>query len=92
MPEPKRNRGAWVRARLLNLAKQPQRPAAHALRAGALALSSQREEAEGFVLKGAMLMMTWFENRPTRDCDLLGDPDRVRCAGLAINLICEQLE
>lgn len=40
---------------------------------------SQSQHAERFVLKGAMLLTTWFDDpmRPTRDIDLLGfgDPD-----------------
>ncbi len=83
MPEPKRNIGASVRARLLNLAKERNQPndlllTRYALERLLYRLSTTRHR-ERFVLKGAMLMTTWFEDpfRPTRDLDLLGfgDPD-----------------
>jgi predicted nucleotidyltransferase component of viral defense system len=83
MPEPKRNMGASVRARLLNLAKERNQPndlllTRYALERLLYRLSTTTHR-ERFVLKGAMLMRTWFENpfRPTRDLDLLGfgDPD-----------------
>jgi predicted nucleotidyltransferase component of viral defense system len=83
MPEPKRNMGASVRARLLNLAKERNQPndlllTRYALERLLYRLSTTKHR-ERFVLKGAMLMTTWFENpfRPTRDLDLLGfgDPD-----------------
>jgi predicted nucleotidyltransferase component of viral defense system len=83
MPEPKRNMGASVRARLLNLAKERGQPndlllTRYALERLLYRLSITRHR-ERFVLKGAMLMTTWFEDpfRPTRDLDLLGfgDPD-----------------
>jgi predicted nucleotidyltransferase component of viral defense system len=83
MPEPKRNMGASVRTRLLNLAKERNQP--HELLLTRYALErllyrlSTTKHRERFVLKGAMLMTTWFEDpfRPTRDLDLLGfgDPD-----------------
>jgi predicted nucleotidyltransferase component of viral defense system len=83
MPEPKRNMGASVRARLLNLAKERNQP--HELLLTRYALErllyrlSTTNHRDRFVLKGAMLMTTWFEVpfRPTRDLDLLGfgDPD-----------------
>lgn len=83
MPEPKRNMGASVRARLLNLAKERNQPndlllTRYALERLLYRLSTTKHR-ERFVLKGAMLMTTWFEDpfRPTRDLDLLGfgDPD-----------------
>jgi predicted nucleotidyltransferase component of viral defense system len=83
MPEPKRNIGASVRARLLNLARERNQPndlllTRYALERLLYRLSTTKH-CERFVLKGAMLMTTWFENpfRPTRDLDLLGfgDPD-----------------
>jgi predicted nucleotidyltransferase component of viral defense system len=83
MPEPKRNMGASVRARLLNLARERNQPndlllTRYALERLLYRLSTTKHR-ERFVLKGAMLMTTWFEDpfRPTRDLDLLGfgDPD-----------------
>jgi predicted nucleotidyltransferase component of viral defense system len=83
MPEPKRNVGAPVRARLVNLAKERNQPndlllTRYALERLLYRLSTTKHR-ERFVLKGAMLMATWFEDpfRPTRDLDLLGfgDPD-----------------
>ncbi len=71
MPEPRKHRdvGASVRARLLNLANQKGQPFDLLLtRYGIerllhrLSLSPYRDH---FVLKGAMLMATWF-NDPTR--------------------------
>jgi predicted nucleotidyltransferase component of viral defense system len=83
MHEPKRNVGASVRARLVNLAKERNQPndlllTRYALERLLYRLSTTKHR-ERFVLKGAMLMATWFEDpfRPTRDLDLLGfgDPD-----------------
>jgi predicted nucleotidyltransferase component of viral defense system len=83
MPEPKRDMGASVRARLLKLAKERNQPndlllTRYALERVLYRLSTTKHR-ERFVLKGAMLMTTWFEDpfRPTRDLDLLGfgDPD-----------------
>jgi predicted nucleotidyltransferase component of viral defense system len=87
MPEPKRNMGASVRARLLNLAKQRGQPfdlllTRYALERLLYRLSTTKYR-ELFVLKGAMLMTTWFDTkfRPTRDLDFLGfgesEPDKV---------------
>lgn len=81
MREPVRNMGASVRARLLNLAKQRRQP--HELMLTRYALErllyrlSTTKHRERFVLKGAMLMVTWFDDlfRPTRDLDLLGFGD-----------------
>jgi len=81
MRKPLRNIGASVRARLLNLAKERNQPFDLLLTRYVLerllyrlSLSQQRER---FVLKGAMLLTTWFDNplRPTRDLDLLGFGD-----------------
>ncbi len=83
MPDPKRNMGASVRARLLKLAKERNQPndlllTRYALERLLYRLSTTKHR-ERFVLKGAMLMTIWFEDpfRPTRDLDLLGfgDPD-----------------
>ncbi len=83
MPKPVRNIGASVRARLLNLAKQQNQQFQLLLTRFVLerllyrlSLTMHRDR---FVLKGAMLVTTWFANphRPTRDIDFLGfgDPD-----------------
>src|SRR5438270_11004940 len=73
--------GASVRARLLNFARKTGQP--HDLLLTRYALErllyrlTQTEHANRFVLKGAMLMTTWFDDphRPTRDIDLLGFGD-----------------
>ena len=73
--------GASVRARLLNLARKTGQ--SHDLLLTRYALErllyrlTQTEHAKRFVLKGAMLMTTWFDDphRPTRDIDLLGFGD-----------------
>ncbi len=87
MPEPKRNMGASVRARLLNLAKE--RGQLFDLLLTRYSLErllyrlSTTQYRERFVLKGAMLMTTWFDKpfRPTRDVDFLGfgdaEPEKV---------------
>jgi len=83
MPESKRNMGASVRARLLTLAKERKQPndlllTRYALERLLYRLSTTKHR-ERFILKGALLMTTWFDQpfRPTRDLDLLGsgDPD-----------------
>jgi Nucleotidyl transferase AbiEii toxin, Type IV TA system len=75
--------GASVGARLLKLAKERNQPndlllTRYALERLLYRLGATRHR-DRFVLKGAMLMTTWFEDpfRPTRDLDLLGygDPD-----------------
>ncbi len=82
MAEPKKPRdvGASVRARLLTLARQKGQSFDLLLTRYAnerllhrLSLSPHRNR---FVLKGAMLMTTWFDDphRPTRDVDFLGYP------------------
>lgn len=90
MAEPKRNIGASVRARLLNLAWERKQPFDLLLTRYVLerllyrlSISKYRDR---FVLKGAMLLTTWFDNplRPTRDLDLLGfgesDPGAIAAA------------
>jgi predicted nucleotidyltransferase component of viral defense system len=81
MPERPRNVGASVRQRLLNLAHARGQPLELLLTRYALerllhrlSLSPHRER---FVLKGAMLLVTWFDepHRATRDVDLLGFGD-----------------
>jgi predicted nucleotidyltransferase component of viral defense system len=90
MAEPKRNMGASVRARLLSLAKERHQPndlllTRYVLERFLYRLSSTRYR-ERFVLKGAMLMTTWFDDpfRPTRDLDLLGYGDPEPEAMLAV--------
>lgn len=72
------NIGASVRARLLNLARDRAQPYDLLLTRYALerllyrlSVSAHRDR---FVLKGALLITTWFDipHRPTRDLDLLG--------------------
>jgi predicted nucleotidyltransferase component of viral defense system len=81
MPDHPRNIGASVRQRLLNLAHARGQPMELLLTRYALerllhrlSLSPHRER---FVLKGAMLLSTWFDepHRATRDVDLLGFGD-----------------
>src|ERR1022692_591230 len=76
-----RDMGASVRARLLNLARERGQVFDLLLTRYALermlyrlSISTHRNQ---FVLKGAMLVTTWFDDphRPTRDLDLLGFGD-----------------
>lgn len=75
------NIGASVRARLLQLAKANGPSFDLVLTRFALERLlfrlSQSRHAERFVLEGAMLMMSWFDDphRGTRDLDLLGFGD-----------------
>ena len=89
MPDRPRNVGASVRQRLLNLAHARGQPMELLLTRYALerllhrlSLSRHRER---FVLKGAMLLATWFDepHRATRDVDLLGYGDAAEDALLA---------
>lgn len=83
MPDAPRNLAASVRARLLNHARALRQAFDLVLTRYALERLLYRlgrsPAADRFVLKGAMLVMTWFEapHRGTRDLDLLGfgDPD-----------------
>jgi predicted nucleotidyltransferase component of viral defense system len=83
MAEKLANLGASVRAKLLNQARASGQPFDLILVRFALERLLYRlsvsGHAERFVLKGAMLLTTWFDDpaRPTRDLDLLGfgDPD-----------------
>ena len=81
MREARRNMGASVRARLLNIARERNRSSTCCLPAmrwsGFSTASSTTRHRERFVLKGAMLMTTWIDTpfRPTRDLDLLGFGD-----------------
>lgn len=84
-----RNIGASVRARLLNLSKANGQSFDLVLTRFALERLlfrlSQSPHVDRFVLKGAMLMMSWFDDphRGTRDLDLLGFGDRSEAAMLA---------
>ena len=89
MPDRPRNVGASVRQRLLNLAHARGQPMELLLTRYALerllyrlSLSPHRDR---FVLKGAMLLATWFDepHRATRDVDLLGFGDAAEDALLA---------
>ena len=72
------NIAASVRARLLNLSRERNQPFQLLLTRYVLERLLYRlsltAHCDRFVLKGAMLMTTWFENpfRPTQDLDLLG--------------------
>jgi predicted nucleotidyltransferase component of viral defense system len=90
MPDKPRNIGASVRQRLLNLARALGQPLELLLTRYALerllhrlSLSPHRER---FVLKGALLLTTWFDepHRATRDLDLLGFGDPSDDALLAV--------
>jgi predicted nucleotidyltransferase component of viral defense system len=90
MPDKPRNVGASVRQRLLNLAHARGQPLELLLTRYALerllhrlSLSPHRER---FVLKGALLLTTWFDepHRATRDLDLLGFGDPSDEALLAV--------
>jgi predicted nucleotidyltransferase component of viral defense system len=90
MPDKPRNVGASVRQRLLNLARTRGQPLELLLTRYALerllhrlSLSPHRER---FVLKGALLLTTWFDepHRATRDLDLLGFGDPSDDALLAV--------
>ena len=82
-----KNIGASVRARLLQFAKASGQSFDLVLTRFALERLlfrlSRSPHADRFVLKGAMLMMSWFDDphRGTRDLDLLGfgDPNPSRC-------------
>lgn len=75
------NIAASVRARLLNLAREMQRPLDQLLTRYALERLLYRlslsEYRDRYVLKGALLITTWFDSphRPTRDLDFLGFGD-----------------
>lgn len=83
MPDKRANLGASVRARLLRIAQSSGQTFELVLTRYALERLLYRlsvsPHAGRFVLKGAMLLMTWFADphRGTRDLDLLGfgDPD-----------------
>ena len=76
-----RNIGASVRARLLGISKEKGQNfdliLTHYAIERLLYRLAQSRHADRFVLKGAMLLMTWFDEpfRGTRDLDLLGHGD-----------------
>ena len=81
MPEAVKNIGVSVRARLLRISKEKGRNfdliLTHYAIERLLYRLAQSRHADRFVLKGAMLLMTWFDEpfRGTRDLDLLGFGD-----------------
>ena len=81
MPEAAKNVRASVRARLLRVSKEKGQNfdlvLTHYAIERLLYRLAQSRHADRFVLKGAMLLMTWFEEpfRGTRDLDLLGYGD-----------------
>jgi len=87
MAKEMKNIGASVRARLLNIARDQNQTFNFVLNRYAierlLYRLSQSKHADRFILKGATLLMTWFDEpfRGTQDLDLLGygdpDPDAV---------------
>ena len=81
MPDKPKNIGASVRARLLTLAKARNQPfdlllTRYVLERLLYRLASTRHR-DHFILKGAILLTTWIDDklRPTRDLDLLGFGD-----------------
>lgn len=90
MPDRPRNIGASVRQRLLNLAHARGQPMELLLTRYALERLLHRlsvsPHRERFVLKGAMLLATWFDepHRATRDVDLLGFGDAAEDALLGM--------
>lgn len=76
-----KNLGASIRARLLRISKEKGQNFDLILTRYAierlLYRLAQSRHADRFVLKGAMLLMTWFDEpfRGTRDLDLLGYGD-----------------
>jgi predicted nucleotidyltransferase component of viral defense system len=96
MAKAPRNIGASVRARLLNLARERGQVFDLLLTRYALERLLYRlsisDHRDRFVLKGAILVTTWFDDphRPTRDLDLLGFGEASSDAMLAIwKEICE---
>tara|TARA_R110000772_G_scaffold31555_3_gene77792 strand:+ start:3743 stop:4606 length:864 start_codon:yes stop_codon:yes gene_type:complete len=87
MAKEMKNIGASVRARLLNIARDQKQTFNFVLNRYAIERLLYRlslsKHADRFVLKGATLLMTWFDEpfRGTQDLDLLGygdpDPDAV---------------
>src|SRR5450755_1443482 len=90
MAKPIRDVGASVRARLLNLAREKNQAMDLLLTRYAIERLLYRlsisKHADRFILKGAVLVTTWFDDphRPTRDLDLLGFGDAAPDAMLAL--------
>jgi predicted nucleotidyltransferase component of viral defense system len=88
MPKPKLNMGASVRRRLLNIANERgqsfQLLLTRYVNERLLYRLTQTQHRDHFLLKGAVLLMSWFDDplRPTRDLDLLGfgdsDPEALK--------------
>jgi len=89
MAKEMKNIGASVRTRLLKISKEKGQTFERVLTRFALERLlyrlSRSSHADRFVLKGAMLMISWFDDphRPTRDLDLLGFGDPKEEAMLA---------
>jgi len=95
--EPLKNVGASVRARLLQRSRDERSDFQILLTRYALERLlyrlSQSEHRNRFILKGAMLFVTWLEApfRPTRDLDLLGyGENSPEAIGNAFRAICTQ--
>jgi len=90
MAKPVKNIGASIRARLLALAQQKNQVFDVLLTRYVLERFlyrlSRSDFGDRFVLKGAMLLTTWFDepHRPTRDIDLLGFGDPAADPMLAV--------
>ena len=90
MPEVVKNVGASVRARLLRVSKEKGQNfdlvLTHYAIERLLYRLAQSRHADRFVLKGAMLLKTWFDEpfRGTRDLDLLGYGDPAPDAVLGV--------
>lgn len=90
MPRQPSNIGASVRTRLLRLSQEKNQIFELVLTRYVIERLLYRlavsPHANGFVLKGAMLLMTWFEEpfRGTRDLDLLGYGDPTPQAALGV--------
>ena len=83
MRKPLRNIGASIRARLLNLAKERNQPfdlllTRYVLERLLYRLSLTRYR-EQFVLKGAILMTTWFDDPPCAGCRRNAPRDSTGC-------------
>lgn len=95
-----RNMGASVRGRLLNLSRETGQNYNLLLTRYALERllyrMTQTSHKDRFVLKGAMLITTWFDDpyRPTRDIDLLGfgDPEPEAMLGIFREICSVELE
>lgn len=95
-----KNITASTRARLLNLSQQSGQIFDLVLTRFALERLlyriGQSEDADRFVLKGAMLLMTWFDepHRGTRDLDLLGfgDPDPDAMIATFQNILAQEFD